>query len=172
MIAGIILCIVGLGAFCVLLFNFAVYMLPAYIGLSAGWWAINSGAGVGGILVGLAAGVFVFLLGQVFLAWNRSLVLRSLVILIFAVPAAYAGYSIVLQISELGIPSPIWRHVFAVIGSIAIGCTTIARLTSLPDVRPLRGPAALVQVRPRPTGLQETILAPERQELLPPPRHR
>jgi hypothetical protein len=92
-------------------------------------------------LVGLAAGVFVFLLGQVVLAWNRSPWLRGLVILVFTAPAAYAGYSMVLQLSELGIPSPIWRHVFAVIGGVAIGCTTIARLASLPEVRPARTPA-------------------------------
>lgn len=169
MIAGIILCMVGLCAFCVLLFNFAVYALPAYIGLSAGWWAINSGAGVGSVFIGVAAGVFVFLLGQVVLASNRSLLLRSLVIVLFVAPAAYAGYNMVLQLSELGIPSPIWRHVFAFIGSVAIGCTTIARLAALPESRPIPEHSPNQRVRPRPTGLQETMLAPE-QPKLPPPR--
>ena len=54
MIGGIILTIAGLGALCVLLYNFAVYALPAYVGLSVGYWAISTGAGtVGGIAVGI-----------------------------------------------------------------------------------------------------------------------
>ena len=65
MIAMLLLTVFGLGAFCMLLFRCAVYALPVMVGLSTGYWAITSGAGiVGGALVGLVVGGLVFGLGQ------------------------------------------------------------------------------------------------------------
>ena len=153
---SIILTILGIGAFCVLLYNFAVYALPAFVGFSAGFWAIHSGAGIGSIVVGFAAGVIVFSAGQLTFAKCRSALLRSLLVLLFAAPAAWAGFSVVLQLSELGVPSPIWRHVFAAIGAVAVGCTAVARLAALeaeptpvrqlPASRPVRSPPTTFQI--------------------------
>src|SRR5579859_4826555 len=162
MVFSILLIGVGLGAFCLLLWNFAVYMFPAYIGLSAGLWALDTGGGIGSLFVGLFAGVMTFLLGQVVFSWSRSLLMRWLVILVFAGPATIAGYSLVFQLAELGImPSPIWQQIFAVISAAAVGGTTIARLAAFPLPRPERQPRALVPARPRPTGLQKSMLIPE-----------
>ena len=129
---GILLVLAAIGMFCVLLFNFAVYVVPAFVGLSAFFWAVHSGAGVGSAIVGFGAGGFVFALGQFALA-SRYAALRWLVILVFTLPAAYAGYSIIMELSELGIiPSPLWQHVFAVIAGVAVACTTITRLLGPP----------------------------------------
>ena len=155
---SIILTVLGLGAFCALLYNFAVYALPAFVGFSVGFWAIHSGAGVGSIVVGFAAGLIVLLAGQVAFAKSRSLLLRWLLVLLFAAPAAWAGYSVVLQLSELGVPSPVWRHVFAVIGAVVIGCTAVARLAALQaESRSARQRPASSPVRSRPTALQKSI---------------
>ena len=151
---SIILTILGLGAFCALLYNFAVYALPAFVGFSVGFWAIHSGAGLGSIVVGFVAGLVVLLAGQVAFAKSRSLLLRWLLVLLFAAPAAWAGYSLVLQLSELGVPSPVWRHMFAVIGAAVIGCTAVARLAALPpEPRSVQKRPASSLALSRPTSL-------------------
>lgn len=125
---GLILIVLGIGALCVLLFNFAVYALPAFVGFSAFFWALHSGAGIGSPVVGLIAGVTVFILGQAALTSHHAW-LRLSVVALFVIPAIYAGYSMVLQLAGLGaIPSPLWQQVFAVFGGIAVGGTTLARL--------------------------------------------
>src|SRR6266702_2958528 len=91
MIAGILLCIAALGALCVLLYNFAVYMLPAYVGLAIAFWAIHTGAGViGGIAVGLFTGGAVFGVGHVAFTMTRSHIVRWLIAIGFAFPATLA----------------------------------------------------------------------------------
>jgi hypothetical protein len=161
---GVALIMLGLGAFCVLLYHVAVYMLPFAVGLQVALWAIDTGAGVvGGIAVGFVTSGMVFAIGQVVFATSRSLTIRWIVNLFFAVPAAVAGYGMVMQVSELGlVPSPIWQHVFAVIGAAAIGGTAIARLAA-PLPEPLHAPRQPT-VRPsrsQPTGLQKSMLLPE-----------
>jgi hypothetical protein len=151
---SIMLTILGFGAFCALLYSFAVYALPAFVGFSVGFWAINSGAGIGSVVVGFGAGLIVFLAGQIAFAKSRSLLLRWLLVLLFAAPAAWAGYSLVLQLSALGVPSPVWRHLFAAIGAVVIGCTAVARLAVPPrEPKSAWQRAASGPVRPRPTSL-------------------
>lgn len=133
---GILLIFVAIGMFCVLLFNFAVYAVPAFVGLSAFFWAISAGAGIGSIVVGLLAGVAVFLLAQFALASQRVW-LRWLVIAVFVIPAAYTGYSMVLELSGLGIiPSPIWRQIVAFLAGIAVAMSAFARLAAPMHVAP------------------------------------
>ena len=158
---SIILTILGLGAFCALLYKLAVYALPAFVGFSVGFWAIHCGAGVGSIVVGFSGGLIVLLAGQVAFAKSRSLLLRWLLALVFVAPAAWAGYSLVLQLSELGVPSPVWRHVFAVIGAAVIGCTAVARLAALQaESTPVRQLPASSPVRSPSRGLQKSTFVP------------
>ncbi len=170
MIGGIILTIAGLGALCVLLYNFAVYALPAYVGLSVGYWAISSGAGtVGGIAVGLVAGGMIFGVGQAISSTTHWAALRWIVILLFGIPAVIAGYSMMLHFSEqFGMPSPIWRHIFAVAAGAATGFTVVVRLGAGSTRPPWLG--GVDPLHPRPTGLQRTMLVPEQME--PPPSAR
>jgi hypothetical protein len=118
----------GLGAACALLYYCAVFALPVFIGLSAAFWALNAGAGVASVLVGLAVGVIVFVVGQFAFLRSRSHAVRWMIVLLFALPAAVAGYSLVLQVSELGIPSMGWQHVLAFMGAVIMGFTAIAQL--------------------------------------------
>jgi hypothetical protein len=131
---GIVFLLVGLGLFCVLLWNFAVYAVPAFVGFAVGFWALDHGAGIGCVLVGLVAGVATCIAGR-FALTSPNAVIRWLVIAIFTLPAAYAGYSMVLELSAMGVPSTIWRHVFAGFGAVAVGVTTFARLTAPFDER-------------------------------------
>ncbi|HLG90329.1 MAG TPA: hypothetical protein VKZ79_24420 [Alphaproteobacteria bacterium] len=170
MIAGIILCLAGLGGFCLLMFYGAVFVLPMYFGCVVGFWAINTGAGaIGGILVGLFTGGLVFGIAQMICHLSRSLLLRWLVVIAFVVPAAMAGYYTMSQFWELFMPSNAWQQVFAVVAAAATGFTALAHLGGLPETRalPRRHPAP---TRPQPTGTQQAMLVPETVELLPPQR--
>jgi len=128
---SIMLSILGLGAACALLYNFAVYALPAFVGLSVGFWTMDAGAGpLGGIAVGLFAGIAVLVIGQVIFTSSRSPATRWLVAIIFAAPAAYAGYHALLQVLGLGMPPGLWQQAFAIVGALTVGCTAVGRLAS------------------------------------------
>lgn len=146
---AVILLFLGLGAACVALYQFAVFALPVYVGFAAGFWAIHTGAGaIGGILVGIVAGALVFVIGQVVFASTRSPILRILVALLFAVPATYAGYSIVQQVWALAMPPTVWRYVFGIMAALMTGGTALARLST-----PLQSPVLRCEsIRRRPAN--------------------
>jgi hypothetical protein len=129
----------GVGTFCVLLYTSAVYALPVTIGLSAGFWAMHAGAGTGSILIGAAAGALTLTLGELAVVTNRSPQIRWTVLLAFTLPAIIAGYSMILQICELGISSLVWCHIFAVVGAGAIGFAVVTRLLPQPVSQPAAG---------------------------------
>jgi hypothetical protein len=126
---GSVLSIVGLGFFCWLLFTLAIYALPTFAGLTAGLAAFHSGAGViGALTIGLLASVATLALGQLTVANTRSPIVRFILGLVYAVPAAIAGYHVMFALARVGIPSSIWQTAFAVIGAVVSGCTAFSRL--------------------------------------------
>src|SRR5262245_2357395 len=103
----------GIGALCVLICRLAVDALPTFVGFTVGFWAYGTGAGpVGAIIVALLAGVGTVAAGRVAFNWSLNAPLRILVVLMFAAPAALAGYHIVLGFGRLTVPSESWQHVF------------------------------------------------------------
>jgi hypothetical protein len=150
LIVGIIFSVFGIGFFCWLLFTLAVYALPFFAGLTAGFAAYHSGAGViGAIIVGVLAGAATLAVGQVAFAMVRAPVLRALIALIYAVPAAIAGYHAMLGLAQLGVPSAIWQEVFAIVGTAVIGGTAFARM-SLYTPMFVETPIAEGPAQPRP----------------------
>jgi len=129
---------VGIGLFCWLIFTLAAYALPFSVAVSAGMMAFHSGAGiVGASLVGVGAGAATLAIGQTAFAATRHLILRAAFAGVFAVPAAIAGYHVVLVMSQIGVHSPVWREVFACVGSILIGGTAWTRLAVFAEPHPL-----------------------------------
>jgi hypothetical protein len=55
-------------------------------------------------------------------------VIRTAIALVFAVPAAMAGYHAALGLAQLGVPAELWQRAFALIGAVAVGATAWARL--------------------------------------------
>jgi hypothetical protein len=107
--------------------------LPVFAGLAAGVAAYHSGSGeFGAFLVGLIAGALALAAGQVAVAAFRSPVIRTAIALVFAVPAAMAGYHAALGLAQLGVPAELWQRAFAVIGAAPVGATAWARL-ALPN---------------------------------------
>jgi hypothetical protein len=129
LIIGLVLSVFGIGFFCWLLFILAVYALPFVAGLTAGLAAYHSGAGVAGaIIVAIIAGGITLTIGQIAFATTRSPLIRAAIGLLYAVPAAIAGYNGTLGFAQMGIPSEAWRVAFAVIGAVAVGGTAWARM--------------------------------------------
>jgi hypothetical protein len=140
---GLVLNTVAVGLFCWLIFTLAVHALPLLVGVNVGLMAFHSGAGiVGAALVGIAAGVATLAVGRTAFAITRSLIVRASLAAAFAIPAAIAGYHLVLVVSQIAVPLPAWREVFADLGAVLIGGTAWTRLTLVPAPRPLEPGAA------------------------------
>ena len=60
---------------------------------------------------------------------GRNAATRVLVAFVFAAPAAYAGYHVVLALAPYGVPSDMWRQVFALAAAGAVGLAAMARLS-------------------------------------------
>jgi hypothetical protein len=134
---GIVLNIIGLGFFCWVLFTLAIYALPFFVGMTSGLYAHGAGAGpFGAIIFGLFAAAFTLVIGHTIFSLVRRPILRIAVAVMFAVPAALAGYYATFGLSSLTITSDPWRQVFAVIGAVVIGVTAWARLAASPSGGP------------------------------------
>lgn len=129
MIALLMLAIVLTGAMAVLAYTLATYALPAIVAVAVARFAYATGAGiVGAGVVGLLGGVASFGLMAVLFATLRSPALRLAVAATFAIPAAFAGYSLVHGITRDAVPSEVWRQLFCIAGGIVVGCSALARL--------------------------------------------
>ena len=147
---GLLLNFAGIGLFCWLIFTLAVYALPFFVGLSVFMLAFHGGAGIlGAPLVGIAAGGITLAIGQMAFAMTRSVVVRAIISALFAVPATLAGYQVVFAMSQIGVPSLVWREIFAGVGAVLIGGTAWTRLTIFDEARP-RDSGRAVRSDPQP----------------------
>jgi hypothetical protein len=150
-IIGLILGAVGIGFFCWLVFTFAVYALPFSASVTAGLAAFHSGAGVvGAIVVGIIAGAVTLGAGQLALAAAGAPLIRVAIALLFAAPAAVAGYHSTLVVAHIGVSLQGWREAFAIIGAILVGGTAWGRMTLRAD--------PLGSGRPPPPGSAKPLL--------------
>jgi hypothetical protein len=132
LVIGLVLSSAGVGFFCWLLFTLAVYALPFFAGLTAGLAAFQSGSGViGALVVGVLTGGATLAIGQIACAAVRTPLIRAAIALLFAVPAAIAGYHETFGLADFGIPSAAWREVFEIVGAVLVGGTAWARMSLL-----------------------------------------
>ena len=128
-IIGLALSIFGLGAVCWLMFSLAVYALPFCIGMTIALAALHGGAG---IVVAFAAGAtsagIALALGRIAFVSTRVPWIRVLIGLLYAVPAALAGYHLSLGLAKVGMTGDGWREAFALGGAILIGITAFSRM--------------------------------------------
>ena len=112
LIIGVLLNIAGLGIFCWALFALATHALPFFVGMTVGIYSFQAGAGpFGAIVVGFVMAGFTLVVGQYAFSVARSPIVRLVIGLLFAVPAARAGYDVTLALAHLGIPAEWWREV-------------------------------------------------------------
>ena len=123
----------GIGVFCWLLYGAAIYTLPFLVGAFVGLRAEQAGAGpLGGIVLGIGAGALVLVVGRAAFAQARGQVLRVAIALVFATPAALAGYSATSMLFGLASMSEDRREAFSILGAIAIGAIAWQRLAATP----------------------------------------
>jgi hypothetical protein len=147
-VVGILLNVVGLGAFCWALFALAIYALPAFVGLTAWIYTYQNGTGpFGAIVIGFIAACCSLAVGRYAFSVARAPIVRLLIGLLFAVPAARAGYDVTLAFAHIGVPSGWWRESFAMLGAIAVGSTAWARVSMQTDPA-LRPGVALGPIQP------------------------
>ena len=115
-------------------FKMTVYAVPAFVGLSVGFLAERTGAGVvGAVLVGLlAAGLTLGLAQRLFAITHGPA--RLAVALAFAAPAAFAGYHGAIGLTG-GVESEVWRQLLAIAGAALVGFTAATRLSDEAAVR-------------------------------------
>ena len=159
---GLVLNAVGIGLFCWLIFTLAVYALPFFVAVNAGMLAFHGAGVVGASIVGIAAGAVTLAVGQTAFSIARSLILRAAITAVFAIPAAVAGYHVVLVMSQIEVPSMAWREVFACLGAVFIGGTAWTRLTVFAAPSPSE-PGRVVENAPQPvltTATREVYSSP------------
>ena len=104
-IIGIILSFIALGFFCALLFLLAVHALPVLAGATAALFAYHTGAGpIGAVLVGTIVSVVTLVGGQIAVAVVHSPLIRAAIALLFALPAAIAGYYATRGLLHISVP--------------------------------------------------------------------
>lgn len=131
MVAVMLMSVVLIGMLCIAAYTLAVYALPFMLGLSTAQFAYQTGSGlIGAGLVSLVAGAAAFGILALLFDTLRSPILRLIVALIFAAPAAVAGYTLVHGITRESMPSEIWRQIFCIIGGGFVGVSALVRLAS------------------------------------------
>lgn len=114
---------------CVLAYRLATYAMPLMLALEVARFAYATGAGwIGAGIVGVFAGVAAFGILAFLFATLRAPILRLAVAVVFAAPAAVAGYALVHGVTREAIPSEVWRQISCISGGIFVGCFALARL--------------------------------------------
>jgi hypothetical protein len=149
-IVGLALSLFAVGFLCWLLFTLAVYATPFFVGVTAAFAAFNHGASViGALVVGLIASVVTLAVSRVAFAVAKSPAARGAIALVFAAPAAVAGFHATLGLAQIGVSSEIWRDLFAVIGAVIVGCTAFVRLTRTADPTSYERSVAFISAQPQ-----------------------
>jgi len=130
LIIGIVLSFVGLGYLCWLIFALAVYALPLFAGITAGLAAYHSGSGpIAAIVVAAIVSVIVLFAGQIAFRTLRSTPVRAAIALLFAVPAAVAGYHAAHGLADIVLPIEGWRQTMAVAAAIMVATIAWVRIS-------------------------------------------
>jgi succinate dehydrogenase/fumarate reductase cytochrome b subunit len=135
-IIGIVLSFVCFAYLCWLLFTLAVYALPVCAAVTAALAVYQSGSGLlGAVIVGVIAGSIILVAGQIAFTRLRSPLMRAAISILFALPAAVAGYHAALGLAHFGVPAEGWRQAMAAMGAIVVAATAWARmaLSAPPD---------------------------------------
>lgn len=134
MIPLLMIAVAFIGAACMAAYVLATYALPVMIAMTAARVAYASGAGlIGAGVAGFLAGVASFGLLACLFVTLRSPTLRLVVALVFAIPAAIAGYALVHGVTREAVSSELWRQVFCIAGGACTGMSALARLANSPS---------------------------------------
>lgn len=129
MVAVMLMSVLAGAGLCVVAYTLAVYALPFMLGVTAAQLAYHTGAGfIGAGLVGFGAAVAAFGVLALLFDTLRSPILRLIVALVFAAPAAIAGYTLVHGVTKEAVPSDVWRKIFCLAGGSFVGMSALVQL--------------------------------------------
>lgn len=131
MVAVMLMSVALIAVLCVAAYTLAIYALPFMLGLTAAQFAYQTSPGLigAGLVCLVAAGVAFGVLALLFETLRASL-LRLIVALVFAAPAAVAGYTLVYGVTKEAVPSEIWRQIFCLVGGGFVGVSVLMRLAA------------------------------------------
>lgn len=76
----------------------------------------------------VTAEVLLFLAGKAIFHTSGSSILHWLVVMVFGLPAALSGFSVVQQVWQFLLPSTTWQYVVGLVAAAATGTIAITRL--------------------------------------------
>ncbi len=118
MLIGLALVIVAVFLCCALLFRLSVHALPLLVAFAAASATYRADHGLIAALAAAAlAGIATIALAQIALGLARSNHARAAIGLIFALPAALAGYHAVHGIAATTMPASIWQIAVSLLGA-------------------------------------------------------
>jgi hypothetical protein len=124
MLLGIALSVFAIGLLCWLLFTLAIYALPFAMGMTAAFAVYHHGSGLmSSIIIGLFGAGATLAVGSFGLVVTRSLIARTCIALLFAIPATVAGYYATLGVAHIAIESVMLSDILAVLGALLVGGT-------------------------------------------------
>jgi len=121
MLIGLALIIVAVFLCCALLFRLSIYALPLFVAFLAGHSTYQGGNGIIASLVAAAIAAIILLAAAQFaLAFAKSDLTRTAIGIIFAAPAAFAGYHAVHGIAAATMPQSAWQIAVSLLGAAII----------------------------------------------------
>lgn len=137
MLVGIALIAVAVLLCCALLVTLSIYALPLFCGITIGIWVFDSNAGlIAALVTGFGIAVATLATAHILIATVKSPILRALIALAFAAPAAFTGYHAVHGIAAAAMPPTVWQQILSCAGAALIGAVAWSRVAATPPRSP------------------------------------
>ena len=131
MLIGITLILVAIALCCALLFRLSIYALPLFVAFAAASATYHSGYGIIAALVAaVMAAIATIAIAQIALGLAKSDLARAAIGLVFALPAALAGYHAVHGIAAATMPASSWQVAVSLIGAAVIATASWTQLAA------------------------------------------
>lgn len=133
MLIGFALIIVAVFLCCALIFRLSIYALPLFMAIAAATATYRAGNGlIAASAAAALAAIATIAIAELTLGFVKSDFARAMIGLIFALPAALAGYHAVHGIAVATMPTSAWQVAVSLIGS---GIIALASWTQWSCVR-------------------------------------
>jgi hypothetical protein len=133
MLIGLTLVIVAIYMCCALLIRFSVHALPLFVAFAAASATYRAGNGVAASFAAAAlAAVATIVIAQIALGLARSDLARAAIGLIFALPAALAGYHAIHGIAVATMPASAWQIAVSLLGAGVIATASWTQWSRAP----------------------------------------
>lgn len=128
MLIGFALIVVAVFLICALLFRLSIHALPLLVAFVAGSATYRSGSGIVAALAAAAlAAILLMAVAQLAMAHAKSNRTRAAIGIVFAAPAAIAGYHAIRGIAVATMPQSSWQFAVSMIGAAIIAAASWAQ---------------------------------------------